>query len=346
MKRTIILLLHLGFWIVYFFLILMLMYFLFGEQESTAAIGEEEAAHIVACLAFLPAIFSFYGFYFFLFSRFFRRRKFWQTALFGLLLAAGATALGILILLGLLDPACRAEANRPELWRVLALITGINLFCGLIALVIRSFSSWFDEVAHKEDLLRRNHEMELALVKSQLDPHFLFNTINNIDVLILKDPEEASNYLNRLSDIMRFMLYETKTEYIPLQKEITYIEKYIALQKIRTANEHYVQYKLTGEPTGHTVAPMVFIPFIENAFKHTPNKKARFAIRIHIEISPDAVHLHCSNPFQPASASVGEHGLGNELIRRRLDLLYPAKYQLTTEQSNGRYRVELRIPGF
>ena len=87
-----------------------------------------------------------------------------------------------------------------------------------------------------------------------MDPHFLFNTINNIDVLILKNATKASNYLNKLSDIMRFMLFETKTDKILLSKEIEYIDKYIALQKIRTANSNYVNFRVKGIPNGKTIA--------------------------------------------------------------------------------------------
>ena len=91
-------------------------------------------------------------------------------------------------------------------------IAFIAFIAGVIALVIRGFITWVDEIKLKDELKQKNHETELALVKSQLDPHFLFNTLNNIDVLILKDQKVASEYLNKLSDIMRFMLFETKAD--------------------------------------------------------------------------------------------------------------------------------------
>ena len=125
---------------------------------------------------------------------------------------------------------------------VIIVMTFIGLICGIVALVIKGFITWFNEIKLKEALKEKNHEMEMALIKSQLDPHLLFNTINNIDALILKDAVAASDYLNKLSDIMRFMLYETKPDKILLSKEIEYIEKYIALQKIRTANRNYVHF--------------------------------------------------------------------------------------------------------
>jgi LytS/YehU family sensor histidine kinase len=196
----------------------------------------------------------------------------------------------------------------------------------------------------KEALQEKNHAMELALVKSQLDPHFLFNTINNIDVLILKDADEASDYLNRLSDIMRFMLYETKTNVIALSREVDYIEKYIALQKIRTANDTYVDFRLIGSPRGRVIAPMVFIPFIENAFKHTTNKKVERAIRIELEVMPEAIRMSCINRLDPSRTTpAAEGGLGNELIRKRLELLYPGKHLLEVRREINEYQVNLLI---
>lgn len=220
----------------------------------------------------------------------------------------------------------------------------IGVLSGSVALVLKGFLTWYEEIKLKEALLDKNHKMEMALVKSQLDPHFLFNTINNIDVLILKDVNEASKYLNKLSDIMRFMLYETKPDEIPLEKEIHYIEKYIELQKIRTSNSNYVNYSVTGDMKNKNIAPMVFIPFIENAFKHTNNKKFEDAITIKIEITDNQVALKCVNKFDPTRQMKGnDNGLGNELIVKRLNLIYPDQHELRVEKSEKEYTIELTI---
>nr|WP_246615781.1 histidine kinase [Aquimarina litoralis] len=184
----------------------------------------------------------------------------------------------------------------------------------------------------------------MALVKSQLDPHFLFNTLNNIDILILKNAEEASTYLNKLSDIMRFMLFETKTDTILLTKELEYIEKYLALQKIRTANERYINYQVTGSPNGKEIAPMIFLPFIENAFKHTSNKKIDNAITIHIFIEEGSIRFECNNKFnRNRKVTHMNNGLGNTLIEKRLALLYPEKYTLNVVKEKEEYKVRLII---
>jgi two-component system, LytTR family, sensor kinase len=214
----------------------------------------------------------------------------------------------------------------------------------VVALVIKGFINWFNEKKLKEALKEKNHEMEMALIKSKLDPHLLFNTINNIDALIIKDAVEASNYLNKLSDIMRFMLYETMADQILLSQEIEYIEKYIALQKIRTANINYVHFAVTGVISNKSIAPMVFIPFIENAFKHTTNKKLENAITVNIHITDETIKLVCENKFDSRSlVQPVNSGLGNELIQKRLNLIYPGKHTLEVHKNDELYSVNLTI---
>jgi LytS/YehU family sensor histidine kinase len=228
--------------------------------------------------------------------------------------------------------------------RSILVMTFIGLICGTVALVIKGFITWFNEIKLKEALKVKNHEMEMALIKSKLDPHLLFNTINNIDALIIKDAVEASNYLNKLSDIMRFMLYETMAEKILLSQEIEYIEKYIALQKIRTANLNYVHFAVTGAIGNRFIAPMVFIPFIENAFKHTTNKKLENAIIVNILIADKTIQLVCENKFDlRSSVQQPNSGLGNDLIQKRLKLIYPGKHILEVHKNNSLYSVNLTI---
>jgi len=228
--------------------------------------------------------------------------------------------------------------------RVLMVMTLIGVICGIVALVIKGFVTWFNEIKLKEALKEKNYEMEMALIKSQLDPHLLFNTINNIDALILKDRVAASDYLNKLSDIMRFMLYETKPIQILLSKEIEYIEKYIALQKIRTSNSDYVHLTITGNIGSKQIAPMIFIPFIENAFKHANNKKLENAISIEISVMAQKIQFRCENKFDSKpSARLPDSGLGNELIQKRLNLIYAEKHMLEVTKTEELYSVNLTI---
>jgi hypothetical protein len=344
MKKPLIAFLHVGYWFVFLMLAAMMMYAISGNEDLPDDASEEVMAAAFFFIILLPAVVSFYTFYLVLFPRFFRRKKFGIAFLSGAGLALGTTFLGFLFVSGVLYPECAREMDVSKAATFVGVFSYFNLVGGTVAIVIKGFSTWFEEVKLKEALQEKNHAMELALVKSQLDPHFLFNTINNIDVLILKDPEEASSYLNRLSDIMRFMLYETKTDEIALSKEIAYIEKYIALQKIRTANKSYVSFQVMGDVRGRKIAPMVFIPFIENAFKHTINKKAEDAIRIVIGVEPKKITMSCINRLEAhRPAPAGEGGLGNDLIRKRLGLLFPDRHQLEVRRDVDEYCVNLII---
>ena len=228
-----------------------------------------------------------------------------------------------------------------EIHVFMAFLALVNAAC---AMVVRGAVSWYDAVKQKEALRNKTHEMELELVKAQLDPHFLFNTINNVDVLIQSDPAKASDYLNKLSAILRFMLFEAKPDRIPLDTELDYIAQYIALQKIRTSNERYVQFSVTGNTSRVEIAPLLFIPFIENAFKHTPNKKLENAIDIAITVEGNKLMFTCQNkPGDSMAQPEAGSGLGNELIKKRLDLLYPDAYTLASGMQKEVYSVSLII---
>lgn len=225
----------------------------------------------------------------------------------------------------------------------ITIIICINgLLNGGMGLVSRGFVSWYNDIRLKEDLYKKNLEIELALVKSQINPHFLFNTINNIDVLIEKDQVLASLYLNKLSDIMRYMLYETKSEKVEVAKEIAYVEKYIELQKIRTPNKNFVTCKLEIFEEDWQIAPMLFIPFIENAFKHAEHLKSGSAIEITIKASADRLLFRCSNKYTVHKKHDQDAGgLGNDLILKRIKLLYPDKHDLEIEDLDSTYTVTL-----
>lgn len=343
MKKSIPIIMNLGFWFCYFVLVMVSlgMYFK-GEAELDEQIGE--GFKVIFLFAILPSAITFYAFYFLLFPKYILQKKAVQAIVYGLLICLVAASIGCYILTMTFGDDCLDEEGENDTIGLILFIAFISLMSGIVALVIKGFLTWLEEIKLKEALQEKNHQMELALVKSQLDPHFLFNTINNIDVLILKNAETASTYLNKLSDIMRFMLFETKSDTIPLTKELQYIERYIDLQKIRTANTKYVNYAVEGKINGQTIAPMLFIPFIENAFKHTNNKKIENAIDVSINVQADRIIFVCVNKFDPNRKSQYEsNGLGNQLIEKRLQLLYPDQHTLEIAHEKECYRVRLII---
>ncbi len=295
-------------------------------------------------LTLIPGVIGFYGFYNIIFTKYLSQKRITALCIYGLLFSI-LTGLISLIFLNLATRGLLVNLDtfQPSLGMVL-FMSILALIHGIIALVMRGFIKWYADIKLKEELLQKNFETELALVKSQLSPHFLFNSINNIDVLIKKDADKASEYLNKLSDIMRFMLYETKTEKIPLQQEIAYIIKYIDLQKIRTSNINFVKFTAEGDTNNRMIAPMLFIPFIENAFKYVVNKNAIDAITISITSSSENIQFCCENYYSNDPAFSNEPGgLGNDLLKKRLNLLYPGKHNLIIQKEHQVYKVHLTV---
>lgn len=353
MKRSLVFFIHLGFWACY----ALLVFIVLGVYARSATDLQDQANRVttafysILLFAFIPSVISYFLYYFFIFPRYLQQKKIVKGIVFGLLISFVTSVLAYILHQYFIETGRLADMDeggihgRSTAPRTLVVMTFIGVLCGVVALVIKGFVTWINEIKVKEALTEKTHAMEMALIKAQLDPHLLFNTINNIDALILKDSNLASEYLNRLSDIMRFILYETKGDRISLAREIEYIEKYIDLQRIRTSNENYVQLEVTGKPGNSMIAPMVFIPFIENAFKHTTNKKLEHAIVVRINIHSDTVQLLCENRLDPNGKVQHEvGGLGNELIRKRLNLLYPGTHQLDVRKTDDRYCVNLTIP--
>lgn len=353
MKKSFVVLINIGFWVCYCLIVVIILGVYY--RSSSKLINQESrilnALISLFFFAIVPSLISYFLYYFVLFPKYLKQKKFFLSTIYGLLISSGAAIISYILLRYLIESGHIMDMDqggkngRSTALRVIIIMTLIGIICGVVALVINGFITWYNEIKVKEQLKEKNHEMEMELIKLQLDPHLLFNTINNIDALIMKDSAVASDYLNKLSDIMRFILYETKADRIPLTKEIEYIDKYIALQKIRTANEKYVQLSVIGSIGNKRIAPMVFIPFIENAFKHTNNKKLENAISVNIFINDETIQLVCENKFDSKLKVEHTHGgLGNDLIEKRLQLLYPGSHTLEVHKTTDLYSINLTIP--
>jgi len=342
MKKSIVVLLHIGYWLMYLSLF-GFMYFI-SHVITGRGIFFVEDVWAILFFVFLTGIMSFYTHYFWLTSRFLGKKKFLLYTVLGIVVSITAGLISTLLAnVGIYS----LVSVIPEMKEQISLLTGfafLALINGMLGTIIRGFITWYSEIRVKDLLEKKNLQMELSLLKARLDPHFLFNTLNNIDILIEEDANAASMYLQKLSGIMRFVLYETPLERVALAKELDYIEKYIELQKIRTLNEQYIHMSITGCADDLLIAPMLFIPFIENAFKHVTNKKIKDAITIRIEITEDEIYFVCMNVFDRAIYPASDKsGLGLTLIRQRLELLYKGHYRLEIQKTGDIFRAECTI---
>ncbi|WP_259016427.1 sensor histidine kinase [Emticicia fluvialis] len=348
MKKIVVMALHAGYWILYLFLLFIIILCLqVGAKMKTIPLFTDFSFTVfMASFTLLPAILGFYVFYHLLFDKFLIRRNILLLFVTGILAAIGISFFSAAVMSVLhnykIGPGVFSE-NYVAIVTILTVITIIAILNGGMGLLTRGFIRWYAELKWKEELTRKHFEMELALIKSQISPHFLFNTLNNIDVLITKNAGQASLYLNKLSGIMRFMLYETKTERILLSRELINIEQYIDLQRIRTANPNYVIFRVAGRADQVEISPMILLPFIENAFKHADNKKNENVIRISIEVKEQALIFDCENRYSVSGLKQEYGGLGNELISKRLELLYPGRHTLAINKTTDIYSVKLEL---
>lgn len=223
--------------------------------------------------------------------------------------------------------------------------TVISLVVGGIGIGIRALVEYFNQKENKKELEKKNLESEINLLRSQINPHFLFNTLNNIDALIRKDPERASDLLIKLSTQMRYMLYDSNTHNIQLSSELEFINDYIDLQKLRFENENVVQLEIKGDVDNSFIPPMLFIPFIENAFKHCSNYDVDKAIDISIEVTDNLYLFKAKNLFEEKTEVSKDKtsGIGVQLTKRRLELLYPKMHKLEIKKEAGWYSLILKI---
>jgi two-component system, LytTR family, sensor kinase len=208
----------------------------------------------------------------------------------------------------------------------------------------RIIISWFAEMNQKAELDKQKLTVELNLLKSKLNPHFLFNTLNNIDSLIQKDPEEASSALIRLSDIMRYLTYETASDLVTLEKEIEYIRNFIELFRIRIKSAEDIRFDAEGD-LNVRISPALFVPLIENAFKFVSFGNDKPAVSINITSRQGIVIFEISNMYDktrenPENKNSG-YGLSN--LKKRLDLAYPGKHKLNIEKGEQQFCVKLMI---
>ncbi len=196
---------------------------------------------------------------------------------------------------------------------------------------------------------QQEKEAELKLLKAQLNPHFLFNTLNNLYGLSVIKSDKLPGLMLKLSDLLRYSLYETKEVLVPFEKEFTYLENYIALEKIRLEDKTNIILIKKGDFSDTQIAPMLLIVFVENAFKHLGSIRGEHSsVEVNINRHNAVLDFQCSNtmdtnPKPEANLEMGKSGIGLQNAKKRLALIYPKKHELTITQNNLEYTVKLKL---
>ncbi|MFZ4706628.1 MAG: sensor histidine kinase [Bacteroidales bacterium] len=215
----------------------------------------------------------------------------------------------------------------------------------IYALLIKLAIDWFESQKLRAELITQNQTSELALLRSQVNPHFLFNTLNNIYSLVYKKSDDAPEAVMKLSSIMRYMLYDAAAERVPLDKEVEYLQSFIELQNLRLKQKNFVEMNIQGEMAGRIIAPMLLIPFVENAFKHGSRNVANPGIIIHLFVEPEQLHFEVTSYLRKneSVSSDKEGGVGLNNTIRRLHLIYPDRHHLDIIRGEDTFTVKLII---
>ncbi len=329
-------------------LLLLLLYFgslnVAWDQDWLVMAGRRKLVHPVAALAFPLA---FYLNALWLIPQYLQPRR-WLAYGIGVLLVILGLEIGRSALFAGMASGSNAWSGsfREELFRFGIFGVQESVLLGFLASWAYRFTwGWLRNLGQIERLKAEKNAVELAFLKSQVDPHFLFNTLNSLYALALEENgERTADSIAKLGGLMRYSLHDARAERIVLAKELDYIRSYIELQELRLSERNQVKLHIAGgaeERRELTIAPLLLIPFIENAFKYGVSPREESRIEIHLAIVENTLYMDVKNTIVRVASEKG--GLGLKNVRNRLALLYPERHRLEWGPAEGQYFVHLEI---
>jgi sensor histidine kinase YesM len=236
-------------------------------------------------------------------------------------------------------------ARKPLIFEMFSfLVNNLMIFGTASALKLFSYSHKFQLL--KSELEKRSIRSELGVLRSQVNPHFLFNVLNNIDALIYEDKDKASNAIFLLSKIMRYMLKESNQEKAMLKNELEYIQDYIELAKLSFEDPEFLKFNSTGDLSGKQFPPLLFIPIIENTIKHCNKQSQSPGILIDFNVEQDYIELKTSNYIKRNDFKLPDSGSGSGIknVEKRLKLLFDSNYKFEINNNMDKFEVYLKVP--
>ncbi len=223
-----------------------------------------------------------------------------------------------------------------------------GFFIAFSSSIYKIINDWMEHQRERAELQRQNLRSELKFLKTQINPHFFFNTLNSLYALTLKKSDKAPEIVLKLSEMMRYMLYESNERMIDLMQEVNYVRNYLELEKVRHGDNFKIEFNLTGDPIGHEIAPLMFIPFIENSFKHGIDHEIKSGyVKIELEVKDDSLDLSVQNSkpsaLPEALTTKKSGGIGLTNVRRRLNILYPSNHLLEIKDNEKEYIVHMNL---
>jgi sensor histidine kinase YesM len=210
---------------------------------------------------------------------------------------------------------------------------------------IRVTEQWYINEKQRKDMENQKLTAELSFLKSQINPHFFFNTLNSIYSLAISKSDKTPEAIIKLSELMRFIIYESEKESVPLRRELDYINNFVELQKLRLMSNITVNYRIEGDLADLKIEPLILLPFIENAFKHGIDSIKKCVINILVKVSSSQLWLTVENPVVKLNniQTNDSQGIGLANSKKRLQLVYGSNHTLNITQTNDSFKVELKI---
>lgn len=332
-------LLHIAFWCVYAsFFFYRISFTKSGEDLDWARVLNDFSSHMMAMM-----VISYVNYFLFL-PRLLKNKNFGRYLLefipVFLVLAYLVVLLKRMILVGHV-PGSYLESSRFTV-NVIIQTLFLVVFVGLLKFV----EDWFELEARKKELENESLTSELRFLKAQINPHFLFNTLNNLYYLAYTQSPNTTEVVAKLSQMMRYMLDDSNHSRVSLGKEIEYMRNYVSLEQLRLGEQVPIRFEVEGDAAGVAIAPLVLITFLENAFKHgVSNSVADSWINVFIQVKNKDLYYQVINSKIPESGKTvkDKSGIGLSNVKRRLELSYPDRHELQIEDEEDRYSVVLKI---
>ena len=230
--------------------------------------------------------------------------------------------------------------KRPSKFTIIIFFNSVIIIIGTI---IRLYEQWIENDRINKEIEVKKNKAELESLKNQLNPHFLFNSLNSIYSLSTKKSNDTPEAVIMLSELMRYMLYKANDKKVFLKDELQYIENYIKLQHIRIAKNKNVKINIKGVISTQKISPLLFISYIENAFKYGTDFNGNTEIEIDISVKDNELQFKCVNIIGNRSKDEESSGIGIKNTKNRLELLYPDKHWLTIIEKDNKFMVDLKL---
>lgn len=331
-------LLHVSFWLGFFFIWNQITYFYISDKGNRLYFSALDVS-LILC--------AFYGIYAYLMPRYFKHKKVTKLlvlSLIYLILLAGGYAFVMKVFLNhmLVPIHFNFSWNYTDLQYNRFYIALLGLLGGG---ALKMALDRVNTQRRLNEMEKANSLAELTYLKAQLNPHFLFNSLNNLYTQLDFDLPQAKVTLVTIADLLRYQLYECSADFVPLSKELIHLENYFNLQRIRTEATTVLNIKADSKDL--TISPLLLMPFVENAFKHVSDDDNREnIIQIDIQLTDGKLYFYCMNttPVQEQlSNTYDSAGIGLQNVRQRLELLYSNKYELTTNELDNKYFIHLHL---